>query len=316
MKKYYLFIKYILCAPVFLCAIILNILFIKLPNNIGHSSGYETRQIVYAKVLDNCRLYKTSEMIDDVGQFYFYIPSTYFVSIINELNDQVYQVQYSSFVGYVYSSYLNKVSFTPIDPELCNITFEIVKDAGTQIWSLPSASKGSKLTTIPAGSINIEYIASTTGEIPLGGTVNLWYYARYTPSSNSTKVYDGYIYSEATTNLTNIPNNLEVEIPDTNSTLDNSISLEKPLQIIMIILICLPFVILLFAGLIKLIKHIRSQKQLNSQETPQPKPANTTYTKKHTIRKQANFNNSFEPVETIEVAFPQYDYIDDDDLLW
>ncbi len=314
MKKYCYFIKKATYAILFLCVINLYMLFGNFVCINNFSVGYETQQIVYAKILDNCKLYKTSAMSEDISECYFYLPATYFVSIISCINDDIYQVQYSSFVGYVFSSHINKVSFTPIEPELKNITFGISQNAGTQIWTCPSDSKGNKLTTIPAGTSNIEYISSTAGDIPIGGTVNLWYYARYTPTSNSTKVYEGYIYSEATCNLTNIPNNLEVEIEENSPNLDNSISIDKPLKIVLIILICTPFVILIVASIIKAIPHIKQRKNtIKKSESRQVQPTNTSFVRKHKAKPHAD--EKFDPIETIEVNFPQYDYIDDDDLL-
>lgn len=313
MKKYLYYLKYPTFAFLFLCGINFNIIFKYLTDFSPKATAYESQQIVYAKIEDNCKLYKSNDMSDEIGGCYFYLPSTYFVSIINCINDDIYQVQYSNFVGYVFAKLISKVSFTPIAPELQNISFSIAPNAGTQIWSQPSDSKGNKLATIPSGTANIEYIASSPGDIPIGGNVNLWYYARYTPSSNSTKVYEGYIYSEETTNLTNIPNNLEVEIEEKNSNLDSSISVETPLRIVMIVLICTPFLILIISSIIKATRNIKERKKIKSQtQSSVAQPANTSYVKKRKISKHSD---TFEPVETIEVSFPQYDYIDDDDLL-
>lgn len=314
MKKYLNCTKYLIFSVLFLCGINFYIMHKKTISFDGHTGAYESKQIVYAKILDNCKLYKSSDMSDEIGDYYFYLPSTYFVSIINNISDEICQVQYSNFVGFVFSDFIKKVSFTPVEPELKNISFSIAQNAGTQVWTSPSDNKGNKLTTIPAGTTNIEYISSVSGDIPIGGTVSLWYYARYTPASNSTKVYEGYIYSEATINLTNIPNNLEVEIEKDNNNLDTSISLETPLKIAMIVLICTPFLILIVASIIKATKHLKEKKQLKNTEPNKPSgPTNTSYVRKHKIKQ--NSDEKFEPIETIEVAFPQYDYIDDDDLL-
>lgn len=243
-------------------------------------------------------------MDDTIGQYYFYLPETYFVSVLSSIDEQIYKVQYSSFIGYAFADHLSIVSFTPIEPNLENVTFDILSKVGTQLWDSPSTS-GTKLTNIAAGTTNIEYVASTTGEIPVGGTTNLWYYVRYTPATNSTQFYEGYIYSEAIENLSNIPNNLEVEISNDQPNLNSSISLETPLKIALIIMICIPFAVLICISIIKAAK----QKQKKVEENTK-KPA-ASYVRK--IKKPVIKND--EPIEKLEVSFPQYDYIDDDDLL-
>ena len=278
-----------------------------------------TQQIKYAKILPNCYLYKTSSLDQDIKNIYFILPETYFVSVIKIINENVYQVQYSSFVGYCGANTISPVSFTPKDPELLNISFNINSLAGTQVWTEPSVNSGRKLTTIPAATLNIEYIASTTGEIPTGGTSNLWYYARYTPITQATKVYEGYIYSEAITNLSNIPNNLEVElITDNSGQIENTINISDTFKTILLVLICSPFAILIFVFVVKAIKKASSKKQakrgLDNVENTNNTFTKTSYVKKRQFNNQINYHKD-EPLETIEIAFPNYDYIDDDDLL-
>lgn len=279
----------------------------------------QTSKITYAKILENCLLFKTSSMSTDISNVYFCLPQTYFVSILSNISENIIKVQYSSYIGFCYADYISVVSFTPSIVELSNITFDINQLAGTQVWSSPSDVKGIKYTTIPAGTTQIEYIASTTGDIPLGGTVNLWYYARFTPASNTTSVYEGYIYSEATNNLSNIPNNLEVETIIDNPLQENTISIDGAFKVVLIILICLPFAILFIASLVKAIKQIKSKKQtLKSEQTTATitTPKNTTcFVKKDKPKVNTYLSDNNEDLETIEVAFPQYDYIDDDDLL-
>lgn len=284
------------------------------------SFASQTSKITYAKILEDCFLYKNNNMSTDINNIYFCLPKTYFVTILSKINDDIVKVKYSTFVGFCYSSCVSIVSFTPNVAELVGITFDINQLAGTQVWSAPSDTKGIKSTTIPAGTTQIEYIASTTGDIPLGGTVNVWYYARFTPSSNTTSVYEGYVYSEATVNLSNIPNNLEVETTIDTPKLDGAITIDGALKVVLIVLICLPFAILFVVSLLKAIKQLKNKKHsTNINEhttTPVTTPNNKAYFIKKEKPKASNlYDNNNEPLETIEVSFPQYDYIDDDDLL-
>lgn len=282
------------------------------------ANSISTDKISYAKILENCYLYKTNSMSPDINNIYFCLPETYFVSVLSSETNNILKVRYSSYVGYCYSNTLSIVSFTPNICDLNGITFDIHAVAGTQVWSLPSDTKGVKYTTIPAGTTKIEYIASTSGDIPIGGTTNLWYYARFTPASHTTSVYEGYIFSEATTNLSNIANNLETEPIVDPPNLDSTITINGALKVVLIILICLPFAILFLVSLTKAIRQIKNKKQNNNQDIndQRPAPQNSSYlVKKDKPKTRRLFSDTSEPLETIEVSFPQYDYIDDDDLL-
>ena len=284
--------------------------------NINSAQLYESSKIVYAKVLDNCMLYRTSTMSNDFSNVLFYIPTTYFVSIVSKVSDDVVKVQYREYSGFCYYKNISPVSFNPITTSLQGITFDINPTAGTQLWNIPSSTNGIKLTTIPANTHRIEYISCTTGEIPLGGTVNTWYYARYTPSNIATAVYEGYIYSEATVNLSNIPSNLEVENePPSSNTSAETIPMSSAIKTILIILICLPFVILLIASIIKATKHIKDKK-VEPEQSLQNKPISKTSSVPVLIKKRPlKIQNKEDVNDDFEIVFPEYDYIDDDDLL-
>lgn len=308
-------------AILFLCLLLFSIsIFASINLNIfcKHSKATETSKITYAKANENCILYKTNSMSNDINNIYFYIPPTYFVAILSNFNNEIYRVQYLNFTGFCYSSCLDKVSFTPTNPYLTNVSFSINSFSGTQVWSLPSDTKGIKFTTISANTTGIEYIASVNGDIPIGGNSNVWYYARFTPATNTTSVYEGYIYSEAVVNLSNIPSNLEVEdLPEQHS--PNTITINGPLKIILIILICLPFIILFIVSLIKALNQINNKKKLTKETqtatTPMVSANNINFIKKPKTKLKSIYEDKNPNVETLEVVFPEYDYIDDDDLL-
>ena len=237
------------------------------------------------------------------------------MTILSKVNDDISKVQYENYTGYVYSRNIKTVSFTPTKPILLGITFDILENVGTQIWSKPSDTDGRILTTISAGTIKIYYVASTLGDIPIGGRSNLWYYARYTPATNSTNVYEGYIYSESTTNLSHIPNNLEQDIEEINNPTEQALSLSPTFQIVLLSIVVLPFVALIAVVIIKIIKesirkrHENQTIKLTEKAQIETLPANNTFTRKNKNQKLSNSN------QEIEVVFPEYDYIDDDDLL-
>lgn len=287
----------------------------------------------YAKAKENCVLYKSNNVSDNLQQQYFYVPTSYFVTILENVTQDIYKVAYKDFVGYCKAQDLSAVSFTPSTPYLNSITFDINENSGTQVWSVPSSQLGIKLATIPADSRAIEYIAAINGEVPIGGSSNVWYYARFTPAANVTKVYEGYIYSEEVVNLTHIPTNLEAEneevaLPNLNSNL----SLSSTLRIVLISLICLPFLILFVIALIKGNRKLNQKGQLAASTQAEPELTTTAISRTQptkTLHRKPNlsalakkqFTKKYTPEvinqedQAIEVVFPDYTFVDDDDLL-
>lgn len=275
--------------------------------------AYEQDTRTYAKANNNCALYSSTNF--NSSTLLFYVPESYFVSLISATDDNKYFVSYNNFSGYVDAENISLVSFVPNTPTLENITFDISTMAGTQIWDSPNTN-GKIFATIPAGTKNIKYIAATLGEIPIGGKTNLWYYAEYTPVSNATKVYQGYVYSESTINISHIALNPESEPQNLTFTKPNqgSISLGSAINTTMIVLICLPFAILFIYAIIKMILElvknrktkIKNQKLEEHQSSSRPVRA---LAHKSFTRKKDNLGNA------VEVVFPEYNYIDDDDLL-
>lgn len=242
-------------APVFASQVsstLSGLTFASQSSNTISSSGY-------AKVQQNCLLFKSDDTLNSTYQnVYFEIPESYFVNILSKVNDTTYKVKYGEIIGFVDASKITTVSLTPKEPTLEDIFFNINTDAGTQIRTSPDASDSLNiLTTIPSGTEGIKYIAKINATIPSGGASNVWYYAEYTPTNNPTRVYTGYIYSERTANLTNIPTNLETDvIIDDNlsasaSLNDEFVTISPTLKIVLIALICLPIVIVFILLLVK-----------------------------------------------------------------
>lgn len=310
MKNYHLLRKIFIIFFSFLSIFfsqIFNVSFCCLQSKKIETFAYETQKILYAKVGDNCAIYKTQDISS--SNILFYVPNTYFVSIISKINDEIYKVQYSSFTGYAAANTFEIVSFIPSTPYLSNITFDINEFAGTQIWSRADSSSNI-LSTISAGTKKIEYIASTVGEIPIGGNSNLWYFARYTPASNVTSLYEGYIYSEATQNLSHIPSNLEIENQDIIEEQSNSIPINEPIKIILIVLISTPFVILFLISIIKAVFEARKRKlEIKETQNEIEEKIPKSFIRKRKTPSPKNIDDEY------EVVFPDYNYVDDDDLL-
>lgn len=293
----------------------------------------------YAKALANCKLYLTDDLTDSIDNVKFIIPESYFVLIIGQINDNCYYVQYDKFVGYVESSTITLATFIPENKTLTDITCEIKSSSGTQIWSKPSATSGEVLSTISAGTKNINYIASIYGEIPSGGETNLWYFVSYTPITNPTDVYEGYIYSENTINLSNIPINNESN-PElnnsSNSNNNNKIIISSSFQTIIIAIIAIPIILLISIILYKLIKKLQENTNKRNFQNDKYEKLNLTainyynhederkinlksqidnLSRKSFIRKKRHTLTNVSPISQKNYPeFPNYD--SEDDLLW
>ena len=224
---------------------LLVILCILMPQELSLVASAETAsEKQYAKALDNCVLYKTKEMINSSDMVLFEIPETYFVLVLDIIDENCYMVQYDKYIGYIESSKVLLASFTPIVKTLSNITFDIKASSGTQIWSMPTTNSDI-YTTLSAGTEDITYIASVQGSVPNGGESNIWYYVFFTPSNNSTNVYEGYIYSENTTNLSEIVANTETnpEIISNEVSQERIIYISSTIKTIIIAVITIPIIL-------------------------------------------------------------------------
>ncbi len=218
----------------------------------------------YAKALIGCVLYKNSNLSDDLHNIYFIIPETYFVTVLESVSDSVLKVQYDKYVGYVNSSSVLIATFIPIVKTLDNITLDIKETSGTQIWKIPSASSETPLTEVDSGTKGIKYIAEVYGTIPRGGESNLWYYVRFTSPSNVTNVYEGYVYSENITNLSeivaNTETNPEVISSNTEENVNGTIYISSPVRTLIIAIIVVPVIVLASILLYKFVKIIQDKR--------------------------------------------------------
>ncbi|MCR5553447.1 MAG: hypothetical protein K6F08_01755 [bacterium] len=279
----------------------------------------------YAKVKSGCLLFKSIDSTQTSPEnVMFEIPESYFVTIISETNANIFKVKYDNFTGFVDSSFITKTNITPTLPTLKNITFAINSDSATQLRSEPSADSNTNvLTTIPANTQNINYIAKISSSVPTGGTSDVWFFAEYCPESNPTSVYYGYVYSERTTNLTPIIANTEADPPPPETAItesDNVENYEIPMltKIILISAICLPVVILLIISIIKARSYREQSKNSIGQKVEIPIKSFTTNqhkTLKSFKGKVYKIKDKFEPTLSFKQNYKNIDFsaLDDED---
>ena len=286
MKKiciYFSFIFVILCSS-----------FLLKQNNIFSNNfcDAEVQTTSYAKVLPNCTLYKSTNFDVDIDNIYFVIPETYFVMILETINEECLLVQYGNFVGYINSDFIIPATFTPNIKTLEGVTCEIKETSGTQVWSKPSANSN-VLTTIPASTKKIKFIATAFGAIPSGGQSNIWYYVSYTPEYNSTNVYEGYIYSENVSNTPKIVPNTE-QNPEIKSNADKiELNVSSPVKVLIISIITIPIIILLLIIFYKITKIVKlNQSRINRQNLPRIASSNSY----QNINKIESYNRQNSPL--------------------
>ena len=319
-----------------ICIFLSIFLFVTHCPNCGNVAESKTNSSIYAKVLQNCVLYKSIEMKDNFDDVYFIVPESYFVVILEEF-DKCYKVQYDKYIGYAKKNYLDMASFVPVDKFLQNVTFDIKETSGTQIWNKPSVS-GNVLTTLPANTKSVKYIAYALGEIPTGGNSNIWYYILYTPSTNPTNVYEGYVYSENVTNLSEIVYNAETNPEVIEEVVDekNVFNISSTIKTVVVAIISIPIILLISIILYKLIKKIKENTKYakntnnyideiqedNSSNINQIQNNNNEFVSKSVLKTKINDmrNTNFTKIQhqknKFKNNFPSFpSYENEDDLL-
>lgn len=277
----------------------------------------------YGKVLDNCKLYLNLSLNSD--ECLFIIPESYFVVVLDDVNNQCYKVQYKKYIGYVLKEKISICSFIPTVKYLDGVTFDIKPSSGTQIWSRPT-DLSKPVTIISAGTCDIDYIASIYGDIPSGGVSNLWYYVTYTSNEFSTNVYEGYIYSENTLNLSTIPVNLENNNGDGVTEKSKNLLISSgTLKTIIISIIAIPIILFLVFILYKIIKIIQknTNKTKISDNCCEAKTVGMIRSENDSLKNELHKlkNEEFVRKKKVnklnEYGYPKFPvYENDDDWLW
>ena len=253
-------------------------------------------------------------MNDNFQEVLFCIPETYFVVVLETVSEKCLKVQYDRYVGYVKNSSIILATFTPIVKTLSNVTFDIKQSSGTQIWQYPT-TQSDVCTTIGAGVKNIRYIASVQGVIPYGGQSDVWFYVQYIPDVNSTNVYEGYIYSENTTNLSPIVSNLEVnpEVISDEWKNDNILLISSTIKTIIIAIIAIPIILFFAIILYKTIKKFKKNTKYNQNTNEVSEVSIDEFTKQRNTKFIEKFKNL--TLLKNKKIDPHFVHFDDDELL-
>lgn len=297
----------------------------EMKHRVAYAENIETQTKRYAKAKENCYLFKTSDVSSlNANNIYFCVPKTYFVTILAETNSAVFKVEYKGKIGFVSSDSVIVSSFIPIVPTLDDVFVDVSSVSGTQLRSSPFADNSSNvIKNIGAGTKNLEYVSFVESSKPIGGNSKIWYYVIYYPNDDPTAFYEGYIYSEKTTNMTsfsdNLENNPEIEKDDVKT----NVSGENNIKIVLLVLILLPAILVFVLVAFRSRKLVKPKEQNNENESENvlqrtPRKSVETLKGKHFVKKQNDeeIETEFETeVSGISPRFPTYDIVDDDDLL-
>lgn len=310
---------------------LLNMFFVK-SNSICFSENVEqVFQKRFAKAKENCFLFKTSDTTSsNFKNVFFCVPESYFVTILSEPSSSVFKVEYKGKIGFVSADTVTVASFIPVVPTLDDVFVDISSASGTQLRSTPSTENSSNILKIlQAGTRNLEYVSFIYGEKPFSGNSDVWFYVVFFPEDDPTAVFEGYVYSEKTCNLTSFSQNLEnnPEIKNDSSSDKNSeISLNKNVRIILLFLILLPIVLVVLIAIFKTKNKFKKSKvdinqfeneKTNDEERIKRKSVNS-FKGKHFVLKDKNHDNDSEfetEISPFKPSFPTYEIVDDDDLL-
>ena len=198
----------------------------------------------YARITeDETYLYKTSTHSADISNIYFELEKTYFVKIL-DIVDDFYKVKYQNVVGYVIAAQVLKVNGTPNLPYPENITFQVNSALNTKLRTSPQMSDESNVIgVLPSSNLSLNYLGKIQGEESIKSLGSDWYYCYYNYENSGCIL--GYVYAPLTENLTPIFANTET-FPD-KSEISETITPQMPSEtqnLFLVIVMCLPAVII------------------------------------------------------------------------
>lgn len=209
-----------------------------------------TSKTYFARVMfDNVQLYKTPYPLEDYSNIYFVLPQTYFVQLVDEVDDY-YKVNYINFSGYVKKDSVQTIVGIPKNPFLTNVRFRVYSEQSRDLRTLPTVSMGnsSQVAYIPLYSRNLTFYGKVVGETLIEERTNVWYYCKYSADSE----YYGYVYSDFCDLMTGYTDNTEnVTYTDNPSFAEvspnnNSATLNKKATGIIITVLMVPALIFVF----------------------------------------------------------------------
>ena len=189
-------------------------------------------------------LYRNPTSSDTADNIYFYLPETYFVEVLEQVDEIFYKVKYIDIVGYVKFSAINIKDYEPVSIFPSNLSLKISGDITANIRSLPETS--STLVATLASGASVQYYNKTPGQ-ELNSGSSYWYYIKVT---NGAQVLYGYVYSDYITVNSEIviPNDISPKPAANQKDPDEKLNDRYTFwtQIIIALAVCIPVVFIIY----------------------------------------------------------------------
>lgn len=198
--------------------------------------------------LTYARIKSGAALCDFIGGEYVetaVLPPTFYVAVLKENDDGYCLVSYMDVTGFVKAEALEKVDFTP-KTKYADCGFTVSNDSQpANLRSTPS--RGDNVVAVmPNGAVG-KVIGTAVGDELISGAGGIWYYVRY--ENGGTLTY-GYVYNAHITAEPFGTGSDEREPQKDGGIQDereqSAFELSPPLQIVLIVALCLPVVLCAF----------------------------------------------------------------------
>ena len=218
----------------FVCSIltIFFLLFSFAPVPVAHAA-YEQ----YALIEEGCFLYADENLSEKTTS----LPSSYFVTVLNE-KDDVYEVAFCSISGFVSSSSVTVVDYVPKSKYPTLNTHKVYNDGNTvTLRDKPNHQNGEVVQKLSDGE-TVTYYGTIEGSKQIEQLSSTWYYVR---TNGENPVY-GYVYSLYFSPPPLPKNDTSAQDEPTSGQISTSIEFSSNGKYVVIVALCIPVIILLY----------------------------------------------------------------------
>lgn len=180
----------------------------------------------------------------------FKLPTSYFVLLTADANNNFYSCKYGDLNGYIKKSEVTPMSGTPVTPYANFASFRVFALDGLDMRSTPYKTPLNVIKRVNYLEDNLIYYGSIDGDQLIPKKTKTWYYCKFVSTESSEF---GYLYSALCDELTQIPLNLEVFdkiegelFPLPSPTPTPSTSLSGTAKTLIIVGVSLPCVLIIY----------------------------------------------------------------------
>ena len=192
----------------------------------------------------NSILYRNPVESDASDNIYFYLPETYFVEVLEQVDQVFYKVRYDDIEGYVKFSSINIKDYEPVSVFPSNLILTVTGEIDAYVKTFPNTSS-QKVTELPSGS-SVQYYNKIYGQ-ELNSGSPYWYYVKI---QNGAQTQYGYIYEDYVTVQSEIiiPNDTSAKPAPQDKDPDEKLNETYNFwtQIIIALAICIPVVFIIY----------------------------------------------------------------------